>query len=115
MTSKDEALRTYDRAVASGDVWALADAAKDLADALRTKAPARRAKNRRRGLRSRSYPGVRLPVFQKQACGHSFNSAMSAICIQCPKPKGPRICEGAGHAIALRDRLIREGVGLERV
>jgi hypothetical protein len=66
-------------------------------------------RNVRRGDRSRAYAGVLLPKFQKQNCGHSFNSSGCAVCIRCLEEKQarkPLICitEGPYTPAVIRRR-----------
>lgn len=49
--------------------------------------PSAPAKNRRQGPASKAFPGLRLPRYTRQACGHVFNSAGCAICPQCTQER----------------------------
>jgi hypothetical protein len=104
--TKAEALELYDRAVLFGDGWE--EAARAMAAALRpaNKVAPKRKKNAQRGLPSVSGLSRKIPLFQKQNCGHTFNSAGCAICPKCERRPARFITESVPlyGAMARRER-----------
>jgi hypothetical protein len=105
--TKDEALMLYMTAKTPEELIASAHA---LASVLNAKPPCapKKRKNVRRGGTSCAYAGVKLPIFQRQACGHYFNSSGCAVCPHCPRIPA-RFVEGENYVpdvIARRNAMM---------
>lgn len=81
--TKAAALALYQRAESSGD-WEAA--ARALASVIRP-APRRLPTSIRRGPASKACPGIRLPLYALQPCGHSYNAAGCAACPYCAQAR----------------------------
>jgi hypothetical protein len=84
----------------------------------RKTAPKAMKKNVSRGLKSKAFGGVSLPVVQLQNCGHTFNSSGSPACIKCLSAKwasgrGIVVHEGphVPDIIARRDAMLAAANG----
>jgi hypothetical protein len=115
--TKTSALALFAVASATGADWEAT--ARALASVLTPKAkaapalaagrPAVRCKSR--ALASKAWAGARVPVYQRQACGHTFNSAGCAVCMTCQAQRRAFPALALANpfaALELRDRVALE-------